>query len=283
MFETSVYEDWQAVLRPKVSGAINLHRALVGAPLEFFICLSSAAAMMGNVGQASYSASNAILDSFCRWRNVQGLPASSLNLPAVSDVGYVAETLSKRTDNVDRAMEDYLMNCSVSEAQVHLVVQVMASRGYPSNISHQCLIGVPFKPEFASRSWSQAALFSHYNKQCLESRGTTGDVNATTQGPLLKEKLVLQTEFDAVFNMVFEAVCSKIASIMMIAEEDITPQRSIADLGLDSLVAVELRNWIVKQFDANLSVVDTTQSGTVGTLVKLVIEKSTLTEVCTEK
>lgn len=85
-------------------------------------------------------------------------------------------------------------------------------------------------------------------------------------------------EFDEAFNVIFEAVAGRIAGIMM-KSEDISPEDRIVDLGLDSLIAVELRNWIVKQVDVNLTVIDIVNSGTVAQLVRVIIEKSNLVQV----
>jgi acyl carrier protein len=278
MFESSVYTDWEAVLRPKVSGVVNLNQALTNQSLDFFICLSSAAAVMGNIGQASYSASNAVLDSFCRWRHSQGLPAGSINLPAVTGVGYVAETMMKSNHGAETTAEDDMFKWSISEAQVHLLVKVMAATQRFRTSKSQCLIGYPFKPELASRPWAQVPLFSHYQRLCLDNQIAAGDADKATQGPSIMERLASQTGYDAIFAVAFEAVRSKIASIMMIPEDDIAAEKSIMDLGLDSLVAVEFRNWLTKQFDVSLSVVDITNSATVHQLVRAIIERSNLVQ-----
>ncbi|KAF7589013.1 hypothetical protein BBP40_004840 [Aspergillus hancockii] len=282
-FENSVYADWEAVLRPKVSGVINLNQALTNQSLDFFICLSSTAAVIGNIGQASYSASNAVLDGFCRWRHSQDLPAGSINLPAVTGVGYVAETVLKSNDEAKKTADDDKFNWSVTEAQVHLLVKVMAASQRFRTSKDQCLIGFPFSPELASRPWAQVPLFAHFLRLCSDNRMVAGDADKIAQGPSIMERLASQTGLDAIFDVAFEAVRSKIASIMMIPEEDIAAEKSIMDLGLDSLVAVEFRNWITKQFDVSLSVVDITSSATVQQLVWVIIERSNLAQVCDSK
>ncbi len=78
----AVQQDWprfQAVLRPKVEGAWNLHAQTLKLPLDFFVLFSSAAAFLPNVGQSSYAAANAFLDSLAHFRKGLGLPALSVN------------------------------------------------------------------------------------------------------------------------------------------------------------------------------------------------------------
>jgi hypothetical protein len=92
------------VIKPKIHGALNLYDTLSDRDFDFFVCLSSMISISGNTGQTSYGGSNAFLDSFCRFRNSQILPAVAINLPAISEVGYVAEAIAAGTG---KAMEVY--------------------------------------------------------------------------------------------------------------------------------------------------------------------------------
>ncbi|RYP41604.1 hypothetical protein DL767_000946 [Monosporascus sp. MG133] len=76
---------------PKAKGALNLHKALGDAELDFLVMTSSISAVLGNTGQSNYSAGNSFLDSLALHRNIRGLAATSLALPMVVDVGVVAE------------------------------------------------------------------------------------------------------------------------------------------------------------------------------------------------
>lgn len=264
-----------------MSGVINLYQVVQHDSLDFFVCLSSGISITGNAGQASYAAANAVLDSFCRWARMQGLTALSVNLPAVSDVGYVAKTAGPFGDT------NQYLGCSISEEQILLFMQAAISardtlvpdESAATNHS-QSLIGVPFDPHLASQSWAQAPLFSQYNRLCSDSSGGGGSSgrNKAATNHLLKDVLHSHTDFHEAFRVVFDAVSKRIAGIMMISE-DISPEDRIVDLGLDSLIAVELRNWFVKQMDVNLTVVDIVNSGTVAQLVRVILERSGIVEM----
>jgi len=73
------WERARGVLAPKVLGAWNLHAATRGAPLDFFVLYSSAAALLGSPGQGAYAAANAFLDALAHHRRARGLPALSVN------------------------------------------------------------------------------------------------------------------------------------------------------------------------------------------------------------
>jgi acyl carrier protein len=67
------------VLAPKVAGTWNLHQATRDLPLDFFVLFSSVTAALGLLGSASYAAANSFLDAFAHHRGSLGLPASSVN------------------------------------------------------------------------------------------------------------------------------------------------------------------------------------------------------------
>ena len=81
------------VFAPKASGALHLHRATEGCPLDYFVLFSSTASVLGNPGQVNYSAANSFLDGLAACRRRQGLPGLSYNLAAVSDAGMAARSL----------------------------------------------------------------------------------------------------------------------------------------------------------------------------------------------
>ncbi|MDE0699087.1 MAG: SDR family NAD(P)-dependent oxidoreductase, partial [Boseongicola sp.] len=85
-------ESVEMVFAPKAAGALNLHRATAGHPLDHFVMTSSTASTFGNPGQINYSAASAYLDGLAAWRRRQGLPALSYNVSAVAEVGMASRS-----------------------------------------------------------------------------------------------------------------------------------------------------------------------------------------------
>jgi NADP-dependent 3-hydroxy acid dehydrogenase YdfG/acyl carrier protein len=85
-------EALRRVFAPKVQGAWNLHTALANLPLDFFVCFSSAASLIGSAGQGQYAAANAFLDALAIRRKMMGLCGLSINWGAWSGGGMASET-----------------------------------------------------------------------------------------------------------------------------------------------------------------------------------------------
>jgi acyl transferase domain-containing protein/acyl carrier protein len=87
------WERFAPVLASKVAGAWLLHQLTQDLPLDFMIFFSSAAALLGSMGQGNYAAANAFLDGLAHYRQRQGLPALSMNWGAWAEVGMAARTV----------------------------------------------------------------------------------------------------------------------------------------------------------------------------------------------
>ena len=86
-------ESVTRVFAPKARGALHLHRATAGHPLDHFVLFSSISSTFGNFGQINYSAANAFVDGLVASRKRQGLPGLSYSLAAVAEVGMAARNL----------------------------------------------------------------------------------------------------------------------------------------------------------------------------------------------
>lgn len=87
-------QDYNDVMRPKVDGIWNLHNKLSKTNLDFFVILSSTVGVAGDPSQAAYVSASVFQDAFADYCNQQGLPAVTLDLRKVVDIGIVAEKFS---------------------------------------------------------------------------------------------------------------------------------------------------------------------------------------------
>ncbi|KAF2162370.1 hypothetical protein M409DRAFT_58464 [Zasmidium cellare ATCC 36951] len=251
LFESYKPEDWKTVTQPKVAGVVNLHNAFPKADdLDFFVCLSSIASLSGNIGQAAYSGSNAAVDAFCNWRGRQGLPATSINLPAISNHGYVAEAVMAHGSQINDRIYRAAITMAHLEASVSAVLQVSGSR-------NQVIVGLSKTHE--GRAWLVDAgiLFELMRwDQADRDRGNQAQECPRSGEIPARNLIALGADAEAKRSIIQEALVKKISSMLMVSSDDVQLEKSVTDLGLDSLVAVELRNWIVRELDANLPVMD---------------------------
>ncbi|KAM4066400.1 KR domain-containing protein [Hirsutella rhossiliensis] len=90
-FQQLGHDAWGSVQNPKVKGTWNLHRALLGTKLDFFVLFSSVAAVWGQPGQANYASANTFLHSFAQYRHSLDLPCSVIDIGVMEGVGYVSQ------------------------------------------------------------------------------------------------------------------------------------------------------------------------------------------------
>ena len=108
------YEKMIKVLRPKIDGSVHLDSLLSDIALDFFIFFSSTTMVLGNIGQANYTAANAFMSTLAAQRRAKGLAASVLNLGPVLGVGYVDRAVSSAGTELLRRRLYFLIGVGLS-------------------------------------------------------------------------------------------------------------------------------------------------------------------------
>jgi acyl carrier protein len=264
------WEDYTTVLESKVQGAWNIHHALQDRKIsiDFFVAISSASGIVGNRGQAAYAAANTFLNAFVQYRIAQGLPAVSLDLTAVSDVGYLADMGADRAAEVARN----LGSDTICGAEV-LALLGAAITGRTASCNHHVITGMRITPTMKP-FWTDDAKFKALR---LTAEALAAAESGTTAGAL-SPGAALKAAQDA--TTAEEVVCAglvgKISAVLMMEPEDMDVTRSLSHYPLDSLVAIEIRNFITREFEANMQVLELLSSGSIQTLTKAVCQKSKL-------
>lgn len=255
------FDHWSDVVGPRVQGTWNLHNALArtGAKLDFFVLFSSFCGLVGQWGQANYAASNTFLDAFVQFRHGLGLPASAIDIGALEDVGYVSESLEvlERFQSLNSQL--------LREKDLLDSLQLAIARSSPasadcSNYSAQCSaftepgvfgIGlrslIPLSDPSCRLIWKRDARMSIYRN--LEATASV----AITSGSGDSLRTFLQTVSDtpsilkdnaSVQTLAKEINETMMGFLMRSGSEDMDLSISFTDLGMDSLVSIELRNWL---------------------------------------
>ena len=262
------FDQWQAVIAPKVSGAWNFHHALSNTPLDFFIALSSTAGTVGNRGQAAYAAANCFLNAFVQHRIKLGLPSSSIDLTAVSGVGYLAENAERQAQ-----VAENLGSETVSEVEILALVAAAISGRIATDCNNHCVTGLKISPDTMDLFWLDDAKFKY-----LKAAAAAKQEHLSNALPSVSLSSALQAtrSYEQAASLVCEGLMTKVSAVLMVPREEMDASKPIVAYGLDSLVAIEIRNWITRELDASLQVLELLTCSSILGLAELILKKSKL-------
>ncbi|KAL5333394.1 putative polyketide synthase [Aspergillus crustosus] len=247
LLEKLSLEDYTAVLSPKLRGTWNLHNHLP-TDLDFFLMLSSVTGVIGNASQTPYAAGNTFLDAFATYRNSLGQAAVSLDLGAISGVGYLAQN-----KELSAAMQRQRFDLTDDKTLLALI-QTAISTPHREGVQAQTLTGLGAWKAGQSLANFDAALFSHFRHQSTSAGA--GEGSELSAADLVKEELMACKTLEDASAVVCGALLGKIAAHLDMPVENINPSRSISQYGVDSLVAVEFRGWISRELESTMPILE---------------------------
>jgi acyl transferase domain-containing protein/acyl-CoA synthetase (AMP-forming)/AMP-acid ligase II/NADP-dependent 3-hydroxy acid dehydrogenase YdfG/acyl carrier protein len=235
-------ESFRRVLAPKVLGAWNLHTLTMDFPLDFFVVFSSLASVLGSPGQANYAAANAFLDGLAHDRRSHCLPCLSINWGPWADVGMAARASSARG-----AASRVLHPLAPAQALAALD-RLFEKKGPPQAVA-------------MSVDWTQLA--RSFNGQpppplisdlILEKARPAAARAARESGPRLSMQELLSTPPAGRHALLLAHVQKSLAQVMALDAPELDPEESMSNLGLDSLMALELQHSLEESFGAKLPI-----------------------------
>jgi NAD(P)-dependent dehydrogenase (short-subunit alcohol dehydrogenase family)/acyl carrier protein len=220
-------ERLKRAMTPKVDAALHLHELTAGLQLDLFVLFSGGAGTLGSAGQSNYAAANVFLDALASHRASRGLVAQSL----VWGLWEQGTTARLSAADVSRLQRQGAVALSLSHG-LRLFDVALAS-------DVPVLVPVRLDLKRLQRQLSgaePAALMRALLKPAMRRAGKT------QQGSALRGRLA-QLGQEERLSTVVEAVQSEIATVLNLSGPSaVDPQSDLRKLGLDSLMAVELRN-----------------------------------------
>jgi len=233
-------ESFRRVLAPKVLGAWNLHSLTADLPIDFFVLFSSVASVVGSPGQANYAAANAFLDGLAHDRRSRGLPCLSINWGPWAEIGMAARAASARGP-ASRVMHPL--------APAHAIAAL--DRLFEKNGPAQAVaMSVDWSLLAHSFNGQQPpALISDLLRE--KARPATAKA-ARDSGPRMSMQELLAAPPDGRHALLLAHVQKNLAQVMALDAPELDPEESLSNLGLDSLMALELQHSIEESFGAKL-------------------------------
>ncbi|WP_407049800.1 SDR family NAD(P)-dependent oxidoreductase [Methyloraptor flagellatus] len=227
-----------AVLAPKIDGIGHLDRATRGHDLQYFVGFSSATTLIGNPGQAAYVAANAYIQGVMRARRAEGLPGLAVAWGAIADAGVLARDVetAKKLERVTG-----VVGLPVKDALRHLG-QILAGPHAPTVYCADIRAGAATRDLKLLQTPTFRDLFQG------------GDAAEAGGGIDLAAIVHENNEADA-RRIVGELIAAEVARILRLAAEEIDLFRPLGELGMDSLMALELRMNVEKKFGVELPLV----------------------------
>lgn len=256
------------MLAPKVAGTISLHEATKSLPLDFFLMTSSIIGSVGTPSQGAYTAANAFQDAFARYRISQSLPATALGLGLILEVGSVSNSLSfqkmlERNATYGISETEFLQLFEGALCESKLPGQNSTLSELDPSCCGQVVTGLEpaqFIPYLDSGRADDLVWFKNHRFQAVtqatterakarNSASSGGSGGAASYRSRIEEASTPEEKL----LIAREAVTSRIGELVSLAADDLDVGQAISTYGVDSLVAGELRNWLIKTFGAEIS------------------------------
>ncbi|KAH8880112.1 hypothetical protein GQ53DRAFT_891722 [Thozetella sp. PMI_491] len=247
-FETMQHREFMAAVAPKVQGSWNLHEQLPR-DMDFFIMLSSICGIIGNRGQSNYAAGNTYQDALAEYRKRNGVPGTSIDLGSMLSVGFIAE-------HQDTLNPYALAVKSIREDEFHAVLEYCMNAAMTEDA--QVAVGLATRAAFMRKGIPEPS-FLNYPLFTLLQSSSDGSLDGGEERESFaatRAALQMATTLEEASAIVLEAVVRRLASVMATAPEDVDTSKPIHFYGVDSLVAVEFRNWLNKNMAADVDVLD---------------------------
>jgi acyl transferase domain-containing protein/NADPH:quinone reductase-like Zn-dependent oxidoreductase/NADP-dependent 3-hydroxy acid dehydrogenase YdfG/acyl carrier protein len=238
------------VLAPKVTGAENLDLVTRGLQLDYFVLFSSVTTLIGNPGQGNYVAANAYMEGLARRRRREGLPALAIGWGPITDVGIVARN--------ERLQSNLQKLTGVAGMRAREALDLMAQAlQEPSDVVDLAVMTIsPSEGSFGSdrlpvlRSPTYANMVRHDR-----------DHGKSDAGRIDLRALARTESTDVLRRRITEVIVVQLARVLHSREEDISRVRTLGEIGLDSLMAIELVMNLEECFGFHFSL-----AGSAGTL-----------------
>ncbi|KAL9093353.1 MAG: hypothetical protein Q9165_004094 [Trypethelium subeluteriae] len=269
LFADMSLEDMEKVLKPKIDGTNHLDEIFYDIDLEFFVLFSSMASVVGNAGQSNYAAGSQYMGGLAAQRRSRGFAASAFDIGRVVGIGYV-----ERASQIVRDQLEKYGFMPISESDLHqMFAETMRAGGRPDGD----LLPIVTTGMRAVRGdeeikvpWSDDHRFSHCIIEAKEESTSTDGKKAVL--PVGAQLQAVTTKAEAL-EILEDCLAAKMQVILQLPAEQLGRDIPLTELGIDSLVAVEVRTWFLKELKIDVPVLKVLAGASVTDLCAQALDK----------
>ena len=257
-------ETLETVLRAKVTGAEILDRLTTAMPLDYFILYSSATTLIGNPGQGAYVAANAFLEGLARRRRHAGLPALAVAWGAIEDAGVLTRSGPGATNLLARSGVLGIKAATALDKLAEAIPDVLSL----PNGSSLAIAAVNWSAARDHLRVMHSPTFSHLTRGLKTKESGAGE-------KLVLRDLLAQYGVEDAKRRIADTVQDEIARILRLPREDVIGNKPLMEIGLDSLMAVELAMGLEERFALDAPLTASAGAMTVRELAAHLVDAST--------
>ncbi|KAI0508465.1 hybrid PKS-NRPS PsoA [Xylaria bambusicola] len=247
-FDGLSHDDLKAVFEPKVMGSINLDNLFYSTPLDFFILFSSMASIYGKPGQSSYNAANLFMSTLAEKRRNRGLAASTLHLGMMLGLGHIHGPAEAMLEAKFR-QEDLM---AIPEPEFHRIfAQAVLSGRLESGLSPQVIAGLGTEVD---TEWRALPIFAHCHLKRDEKNSSHHQRNKPDSAESIQVTIKHANNQEQVLAILKRVIGRRIELALGMTDNSLDENSALLSMGFDSLVAVEIRSWLLKMLKVNIPV-----------------------------
>lgn len=251
LFDDMSWADFEAVLGPKVAGTRNLDELFFEdkEALDFFIVLSSATSLVGILGQSAYSAANHFAASLVRQRRERGQPGSVLVIGFLTGLGYIFRRSDKEhLATIEKSLLPRLNRQAETDLHEMLAEAIVCGRpdsGQPSEL----ITGI--RTSFQETWHHDPRLSCYLTQEGIQETTGLEEVNGN-----IKVEAQLAAAEDPKEGLAILEKCfsQALGNMLQLDPAQISGDVPVANLGVDSLVSVRIREWFLKELGVEVPV-----------------------------
>ncbi len=272
LFANMTHAQFTRVTTPKVIGTQNLDRLFHSdTSLDFFIVASSIASVIGFAGQSNYSAANEFMTGLVHQRRRRGVAGSAMSIPGVLGLGYAANQAGFDFDYFQRI--GYI---NISEEDLHqLFAEAVLSGRAGSDAPAEVAMGVNYVPAdlVVKDAHKRDVKFSHFVRR-EEEKVTEGTQAAGGKAVKVKVQLQSAKNREEAYEILRDGLVAHLKRMLRLGEEGRVEERvALIEQGVDSLVAVDIRSWFLKELAVDVPTLKVLGGGSVADLVSTALDK----------